>query len=1042
MLFALVLGCFFLSGVAGLVYEVVWARYLALSLGHTSYAVVAVLVAFLGGLGLGNYLAGLRADRLRRPLALYGSIEIAVGLLALGFPAYYELMRSGFLALARSLAPGGIAALSLKLALALLTILLPCVLMGATLPLLAKFVTRSLEELRGRVGRLYFINSAGAVTGCLLADFWWIPASGLKAALFSGAALNLAAGAAALWISRRLGEGQGPLFARPPPGGKLELALPPIERQLAVVAIALSGFVAMLLEVAWMRLLALVLGSSTHAFSLMLVTFIAGIAAGSWLVSGAGRWPRPLAALAWAELALAATLAASLWSYEWLPYWFSKLAASLPRREEAYALYGLRQAAICVSVMFLPAVCLGAALPLACRAAASDLGRAARTVGSVFAANTLGTVLGAALTGFWLLPALGLARTFGLGAGLSGAIGLAILSRRHWRRRPAWLAMAPLLVLAASWTAGQLFDPSWRQALTLSLWRFPAPPQTREEFRARMRENDLRFYRDGAGATVTVNAFRSGGAEHLNLKVNGKSDASTAEDMPTQLLLGHLPMLLCPHSERALVIGLGSGMTCSAVARHPSIRRIDAVELSPEVVEAARLFDKFTGGILDDPRVRVVVDDAKSFLEIAAEAYDVIISEPSNPWMAGVAGLFSKEFYESCRRRLAPGGLMVQWVQLYEMSDEVIDICLATFGSVFGHFSVWQSSMLDLLLAGGTEPLRTELSALEARFAEPGVKRDLERIHLASLPALLACEVLSPESSRFFPPPGTPLHSDYFPVLEFAAQKALFVQEEARRWRALDERLAPRPATLLGRYLPRRKVGPADARMLARCHLALGFPPPALVRSLLVRWQDEEAGAREPRELLSRLGDPSPSYRSEVERLSGERDALLRAAPEDPRPLRLHAMTLLEAYRADRSAFYIPEQRELRLVIERLLESDPAYRRTYRLQLAELAWDRGDDELCLRLGEAALHGEGTGGEAAGVDIDPPAGPHALTRMVEAQWRRSNVAEAWALFEKARQAGFIPAPPAARDYRLELAYRKVRHGVEKLPLLPGSRDIPE
>ena len=313
LLFAVAAFCLFISGAAGLVYEIVWARYLALFLGHTSYAVVAVLVAFMGGLALGNIWLGTRADRSPRPLAFYGWLEIGIGVYALIFPFYFDFCHARYVGLAHRWEPGSGGLLVLKFAFSLLTILLPAILMGGTLPVLTRLVTRSLGELRGRVAALYFINSAGAVAGCVLADFWWIPAAGLATTVFAGAMMNLFVGAVALLLNQRIDSSLlsalSPLLTgseereegraeRP----AAEETFSPSELKLALLCIGISGFVAMLYEVVWTRLLALALGSSTHAFSLMLITFIAGIATGAAVVI---RWKkvRTMELFGWAELA-------------------------------------------------------------------------------------------------------------------------------------------------------------------------------------------------------------------------------------------------------------------------------------------------------------------------------------------------------------------------------------------------------------------------------------------------------------------------------------------------------------------------------------------------------------------------------------------------------------------------------------------------------------------------------------------------------------------------------------------------------------------
>src|SRR5438034_4755673 len=439
--------CLLVSGAAGLVYQVAWMRYLSLFLGHTSYAVVAVLVAFMGGLALGNAWLGARADRVQRPLALYAWLEIGIAGYAVFFPHYYDWCDEAYVGLARSWQLGGAGLLGLKFGFSLLTILLPTVLMGGTLPVMTKLLTRSLGELRERVSTLYFINSLGAVVGCFLADFWWIPTFGLQATVWAGAALNFGVGAIALFVSGWIKEEQaGANESRDSQKHSTEAqeVFTSHEIMLAVVGIGISGFVAMLYEVVWTRMLALALGSSTHAFSLMLITFITGIAVGAWIV---GRWKRlrrTLDAFGWAELALAITLLVSMLFYERVPYWFTRLAGVLARRPEVYPLYEFVQSLICFAVMFVPTVCLGMTLPLVSRIATAELARTGRSVGRVFSVNTLGTVLGAAVTGLWLLPWLGLARTLALGIALNAGIAAFVLGRNRPMLRRLFAVFVPV----------------------------------------------------------------------------------------------------------------------------------------------------------------------------------------------------------------------------------------------------------------------------------------------------------------------------------------------------------------------------------------------------------------------------------------------------------------------------------------------------------------------------------------------------------------------------------------------------------------------
>ncbi|MHB1305839.1 MAG: spermine/spermidine synthase domain-containing protein [Limisphaerales bacterium] len=1026
--FAAVMVCLFLSGMAGLMYEVVWARYLALFLGHTSYAVVAVLVAFMGGLALGNVVFGAVADRSTRPLALYAWLEIGIGAFALVFPAYYEACESFFLWLAKAWPGAGFMSFGVKFSFGLATILLPTVFMGGTLPLLARLLTRSLSEVRGNVAALYFVNSAGAVAGAWLADFILIEAIGIEATMLAGACLNLAVGVAALLINNWMLQAE--MLA--PPAAVPETAVAPApvevfspgELRLAVLGIGLSGFVAMLYQVAWTRLLALALGSSTHAFSLMLITFIAGITVGSLIVY---RWKTlrdTLGAFAWTELALAGAIAGSMFFYEFLPYWFPKLAEMLARREEVYPLYSLLQGAICFAVMFVPTVCLGMTLPLASRVATAEVGRTGRSVGRIFAVNTVGTVLGAAVTGMWLLPTIGLARTFALGVALNAFIGLAILMQRRGAWRPGrWLA-APVVAAVFVVVVGAFFNRTWPGAFTMGLWRMMELPVSAGEFLDIARSPRLLYYRDGAGSTVSVHRTPEDAVTNLVMKVNGKAEASTMGDMNTQLMVGHLPMLLHPQPSDVLLVGLGSGITGGAVIVHPQLERLDIVEISPEVIGGARLFSEHNQRVVDDPRVTITIDDAKSFLRVTDRTYQVIISEPSNPWMAGVAGVFSLEFYQDCRKRLAPGGLMVQWVQLYEFSDAALDTVLATFTSEFPHVSVWQSHRADLMLVGSVEPRKDDLDRVIARLNEPAVMADLARADMANVPLVLAHEIITPDLTRFMPPPEVRLHSDYYPTLEYLAQRDFFARPRVTRYRQVDETFSVRADTLLARYLRQHRLTADDYQAFARYYLADHQPYMDLFATMLLRWETEEPGRVEPWEMASRFKFLSAPGELEVLRLEPIRALIEERAAVNPTLLRQYGLARARQYLDQRSVFHLPEQDEIIEILLSLTHADPANQRTYQAFLAELAWDRGDDAACIQYAEQALAPDTERGPAR-FKLDANLPVRAAARMADSLARLGRLPRAVAFCEEFAKSGFLTPETREDGLMFEVTQRRLQ-----------------
>lgn len=1028
--FLLILASFFVSGVAGLLYQVVWTRYLALFLGHTSYAVVAVLAAFMGGLALGNAWLGAWVDRVRRPLLFYAVLELGIGVYALLFPRYYEMVHAGFIALVRAWQPAGAVRLALQFLFAGLTILLPTVLMGATLPALTKFVTRSLAELRGKVAALYAINSTGAVVGTVLADWWWIPGYGLELVVYFGAAMSLAIGVVAYVLSRATGEGEIPRPAPPVATGPGTVeTFTPGELRLALVAIGVSGFVAMLYEVAWTRLLGLALGSSTHAYSLMLATFIGGIAVGGWIVFRWRRQSNTLTAFAWAELALAGTLLVSLWFYDLLPWWFARLASLLARKRDAYPLYELCQGLICGAVMFVPAMCLGMTLPLISRVATAELTRTGRSVGRVFAVNTLGTVLGAVLTGLAFLPWLGLARTFVLGLALNTLIGVAVLLRARPRTRLAWIGGSLAALAVLWWIAGAQLTPRWQQTFAIGLWRLSNPPTTLAGFRQAQGEKRLLYHRDGGGSSVAVTSTRrEDGSEVITLRTNGKVDASSGDDMSTQMLLGHIPLLSHPGATNVLVVGAGSGVTAGAVLQHPGVRQVDVVEISPEIVAAAhRFFTPFNHGSLNDPRTRLHLEDAKTFLQTTPERYDVIVTEPSNPWMAGVAALFSREFYEDCRARLQPGGLVAQWLQTYETDDATCELVLATFSSVFPQVSLWQTGSGDLLLLGSLGPQEPDLDRLPARLAEPAVAADLAHIGIRGVTPFLSLQLVAAADGASLPGPGTRIHSDLVPRLEYAAQRAFFVREQATGVERLAELNSPRPRTPLGRWLVRHPLTPGDCEALGAEFARAQVPAPALFRSIVLQWLELDPGSTAALKLLALMSRNAPGADAEAMRLVGRAEFRGPAARGDLESIRTYAGAMMVAWRAQRSAWHVPLPTTLEPLLRQLAEHDAENARVHRLWLAEMLWDLGRDEDFLAEARRGFAADTAPLSEPRFSLDPRAPGRVLGLMLDLYQRRGDTATARQIAREATQQGFLGPDAGYSDPVLEWRARRLLAG---------------
>jgi spermidine synthase len=694
---AVVLSFFFLSGACGLLYEVAWVRAAGTVIGNTTAAVGTVVAVYMGGLGLGAWLGGRVADRRTgaRLLALYAVLEAGVAVTALAvlplLGAAEPVFRVAW-SLAGDLPPLHGALRALLVALVLLP---PTTLMGATLPVLSRFLSSSVEAAPREAGRAYAVNALGGVAGTLAAGFWLVPGVGLRATVLLAAALNLAVAAASGLLARGRG---GETLPQAEPG--------PAARRPALAVAALSGFCSLVYEVAWTRSLVLSLGSTVYAFTLILAAFILGLALGSAAAAFfVPRLRRPERSLGGVQAAIGALAVALLPFLGDLPVRIAPLMESLRGRHGALLAAEFGLAGLFV---LLPAVFMGAVFPLTCRLAGGS--GAGRAVGAVYAWNTLGCIVGSLAASFALVPTVGLSAAIRGAATVNFGLAACLLGKRA--------AALPLALAAAAWLL-----PAWNPKVLASGSFLYASIEGRSaragnvDLRTHLeQESDLLAqYWDSYGL-VTVHRRRSDGT--LSMRVNGKTDASTGPlDRANMLYVGHLPLLCHPEPKRALLVGLGAGLSLAAMERHP-LERIDCVEISRAVVRGAAHFREPVGDVLGDPRARLIVGDGRNVLSFGRESYDVIISQPSNLWISGMANLFTREFFERASERLAPGGLFAQWLHAYRLSAEDFRLVVRTFYSVFPHGGLWEVFPgSDYLMVGARQPVRPAPDVLASRLA-------------------------------------------------------------------------------------------------------------------------------------------------------------------------------------------------------------------------------------------------------------------------------------------------------------------------------------
>lgn len=785
----LILLLFFCSGATALVYEVVWSKYLALIFGSTVYAQTVVLAVFMGGLALGNRIFGRRADLLKQPLATYGYVEMAIGIYAFFFDFLHGMADKVFVAVGTGMLEQEFLLLLWKGAVATALLIIPTVLMGGTLPLVAAWLQRNEQDASRVSARFYSINSLGAVTGSLLAGFFLVRGLGLVATLQAAALVNLFIGGAAIIFARQAGNAEEAAAT----AATAETVAMPTEAEalamkqqfkLAVMLVALTGGVSMGLEVLAARSLVLLFGASLQSFALVLVAFILGIGFGAGMIASPKyQWARRELTTVILLLAAALWIGFFIWSAEGWVNVYRELRTAVARTSNGYQLQLVLNVLISIIVLGIPAALLGAVLPLWIRAAKGGQSGLAEHVGRLLTWNTVGAVVGVLLTGFFLMPVFGVRAAFGVLALALCAGGLAVASK--FRLQTAFLSACVTggFLLFTLVTGGE----AWRHVMSSGVFRLRETVVDRSYLPRRTKDVKIIYYKDAPDATVSVESVPREGEERISLRINGKTDASSHGDLSTQLLLGHLGLLARPEAESMFILGLGSGITASAGLAHPNLKEIVVAENCKPVVESAALFGKWNREVLKDPKVKVVFEDARTVLKLGQKNYDVIVCEPSNPWVAGVGSVFSKEFYGLAASHLKPAGVVVQWFHVYEMHDGVVDLVVKTFSSVFPHMEIWDPGEGDFIMIGSQQPWSMSLDNVRKVMDRPLVREDFAKIGLTKPEHVFIRQMASGRTS-FAIPDGTAIQSDAFPVLEYEAPRAFFLGNGAVDFLIFDER--------------------------------------------------------------------------------------------------------------------------------------------------------------------------------------------------------------------------------------------------------------
>lgn len=762
-------GLFALSGFSGLIYESIWTHYLKLFLGHAAYAQTLVLVIFMGGMAIGSWVASRRSRQIENLLLAYAIVEGIIGILAIFFHSIFtHLTDFSYLYIIPNLSSAE-AVTIFKWTLAALLILPQSILLGMTFPLMSAGIIRRFPTTPGHsIAILYFSNSLGAAIGVLVSGFLLLQLFGLPGTILIGGIINLVLALLVWLLCRSDGDLRPAISATTTKPASQSLLI------LFLLCAALTGAASFMYEVAWIRMLGLVLGSSTHAFELMLSAFILGLAFGGyWIKNRIDKLTNPLMTLGVVQIIMGVLALSTLVLYGHTFDLMSFLIRALSRTDQGYLLFNISSHFLVMLVMVPTTFCAGMTLPLLTYQLLAK-GHGETAIGGIYAANTLGSIIGVILSVQIIMPELGLKNVIVIGSGIDILLGISLL----WFATPVYkLAWAGISAIAIG-------------LLTASavLLEFDSVKMASGVFRSGVVDNsrEILFAKDGKTASVALSRFH--GSDTVVISTNGKPDAGidmahnlsldNPSDEPTMTLTGVIPYALHPHAKTAAVIGFGSGMTTHTLLTIPNLERVDTVEIEPAMVEAARGFGTVVERAFNDPRGHIYFEDAKAFFTSENKRYDIIVSEPSNPWVSGVSGIFSKEFYKLIRNHINNDGLFVQWIHLYELDMPLIASVIKALSQHFEDYRIYFSAEPDLIIVAKKKGKLGQLSP--EIFKIPELRDRLMGIGIFNLTDIELRRtadkaLLEPLLSTY----AIPANSDYFPVLDLGALRTFYLQVNA-----------------------------------------------------------------------------------------------------------------------------------------------------------------------------------------------------------------------------------------------------------------------
>jgi predicted membrane-bound spermidine synthase len=775
----ILLTIFVFSGFAGLIYQSVWSQYLGLTLGHAAYAQTLVLSIFMGGMAVGAWFVSRRTTSWQKLVKGYALVELLIGVVGLLFQGVFQTYTHVSQESILPLLDNAALAHAYQWVTAALLILPQSLLLGATFPLLSAGYLRVSPQQDGEIlGGLYFTNSLGAALGALTATFLLLPALGLPGTVMTAGGLNIVVGLAAWLVSAWMREGAKPECAsQDAPASPSPASAPQTESirklgRVMLLATAISGATSFVYELGWVRMLNQALGSSLHSFELMLTAFILGLAFGGlWIRRRSHKIGDPICYVGYAQVLMGVAALLSIPVFAQSFHWVGWMMAGLAKTNNGYTLFELGTAIISLAVMFPAAFFAGMTLPLftmaLLRAGADE-----RAIGRIYAANTLGAILGVIVMVHVLIPVMGVKLGLMLAAITDVLLGLYLLRRLSPARlTPGFAAAVASLLIAVgiSTQLGQL-DPTVQASGVFRTGR----SQLNERV-------SVPFLKDGKTATVAIQKRPS----HLSIITNGKPDAAMApfnqspiSDEITMVMLGAMPLIAHPAPKDIALIGWGSGLSTHTVLGSSVPQNVETIEIEKVMYDAAKAFGQRVERAYDDPRSQVRIDDARTFFSTGRRQYDAIISEPSNPWVSGVANLFTIEFYQFLKKHLKEDGVLVQWLHIYEISDPLVATMLSALVSEFPDAEIYAINDSDLLiLAPKTKVARP---VQDVPWREEPLAAELRRVKLGSMDEITLRRIGGGEVIRQYVRLFEALiHSDYYPSVSLNAPRTRFKNQSA-----------------------------------------------------------------------------------------------------------------------------------------------------------------------------------------------------------------------------------------------------------------------